>query len=108
MAAYRIRWTDSARELLRAIRDRRIQDKLLDAANELADSPDMRGRPLVGELTGYWSLHWSRYRVVYVIDEDKHTVFVLAVGMRHEGKSRDIYELARKLLRRGLLDAPPE
>jgi len=107
MAAYRLRWTERARELLRAIDDTRVQDKLLDAANELADSPDIRGQPLVGELTGYWSLHWSRYRLVYLIDEKAETVFVVTVGMRHEGKSRDVYELARRLLRQGLL-TPPE
>jgi hypothetical protein len=31
-------------------------------------------------------------------------VLVLAVGQRREGDSRDIYELARKLLSSGLID----
>ncbi len=108
MAAYQVRWTETAVGLLQDIADRTIQAKLLDAADELADEPQLRGRPLKGNLGGYRSLHWSRYRIIYLIDDESDTVFVLAVGMRTEGKSRDVYQIARKLLRQGLLELPAD
>jgi len=106
--SYTVEWTEPALELLAETTDNRIQRKLLEVADELATDPDKRGRPLIGDLAGYWSVRWSRYRVVYLIDDDTQKVYVLAVGMRQEGKPRDIYELARRLLRRGLLEPPSE
>ncbi len=108
MAAYQVRWTETAVSLLKEIADRRTQAKLLEAAAELADEPQLRGRPLKGNLGGYRSLHWSRYRIIYLTDDESDTVYVMAVGMRTEGKSRDVYQIARKLLRQGLLELPAD
>ena len=108
MAGYQVRWTETAVSLLEDIADRTVQAKLLNAAAELADEPQLRGRPLKGNLGGYRSLHWSRYRIIYLIDEGTKTVFVLAVGRRIEGKSRDVYQIARRLLRQGLLELPAD
>lgn len=118
---YQVRWTEPALELLGEIADQRIQRNLLAAADsavaaraalvksaELGSDPDKRGRPLTGNLTGYWSLHWSRYRIICLIDDEGETVFVVAAGIREEHKPRDIYQLAKKLLRRGLLEPPTE
>ncbi len=105
---YQVRWTEPALELLGEIADQRIQRHLLEAAAELSTDPDKRGRRLTGDLAGYWSLHWSRYRIIYLIDDEGEKVFVLAVGMRQEHKPRDIYQLAKRLLRRGLLEPPTE
>ncbi len=106
--SYTVEWAEPALALLAEIADTRIQRKLLEVAEELATDPDKRGSPLVGDLAGYWSLHWSRYRVIYLIDDEAQKVYVLAGGIRQEGKPRDIYELARRLLRRGLLEPPGE
>ncbi|MBE3064875.1 MAG: hypothetical protein IMZ69_07645 [Spirochaetes bacterium] len=46
----------------------------------------------------------GRYHIIYRVLRDKVVVLVLAVGQRREGDSRDIYELARKLLNSGLID----
>ena len=105
---YQVRWTEPALELVGEIADQRIQRHLLEAAEELCSDPDKRGRPLTGNLAGYWSLHWSRYRIIYLIDDESEMVFVVAAGMRQEHKPRDIYQLAKKLLRRGLLAPPTE
>ena len=103
---YEVRWTEPALELLAGLADRRIQRNLLEAADELVSDPDKRGRRLTSDFTGYWSRHWSRYRIIYLIDEESQTVFVVAAGIREEKKPRDIYQLAKKLLRRGLLEPP--
>ena len=105
---HEVRWTEPAIKLLGEIADQRIQRNLLEAAAELSTDPDKRGRRLTGNLAGYWSLHWSHYRIIYLIDEESDTVFVLAVGLRQEHKPRDIYQLAQRLLRRGLLEPPTE
>ena len=105
---YQVRWTEPALELLGEIADQRIQRRLIEAADELSTDPDKRGRRLTGNLAGYWSLHWSRYRLIYLIDDESDTVFVLAAGMREEHKPRDIYQLAKRLLRQGLLEPPNE
>jgi len=106
--SYAVEWTEPALALLAEITDKRIQRKLLEVADELATDPDKRGWPLAANLAGYWSLHWSRYRVIYLMDDEAQKVYALAAGMRQEGKPRDIYELARRLLRRGLLEPPSE
>lgn len=106
--SYRVLWTEPAVELLAEIADQGIQRNLLEAAAELSTDPDKRGRRLTGNLAGYWSLHWSRYRIIYLIDDEGERVFVVAAGIREENKPRDIYQLAKKLLRRGLLEPPTE
>jgi hypothetical protein len=40
------------------------------------------------------------------VDQNRILVNVVAVGIRKEGDRRDIYTLAKKLLRSGLLDLP--
>ena len=58
---------------------------------------------------GYRSLRavGQRYRVIYRVEEDQVLVLVVAVGIRKEGDKRDIYTLARKLLRLHLVEPPP-
>jgi mRNA interferase RelE/StbE len=97
-----------ARELLRAIPDRRIQKTIAASIDRLTKEPEKQGRPLLGELLGYRSLRavGQRYRIIYRVDQNRILVNVVAVGIRKEGDRRDIYTLAKKLLRSGLLDLP--
>ncbi len=106
MPEYTVWWTEQAIELTNAIGDRRIRAKLWGAADSLREHPHEKGRPLRDELTGFRSLHWSRYRIIYEIDEATRQVRIAVVGMRSEGKERDVYETARRLLAQGLIDSP--
>jgi mRNA-degrading endonuclease RelE of RelBE toxin-antitoxin system len=108
MATYAVRFAAHARELWVSISDRRLKGKLLEVAATLADLPALRGRALSEDLEGYFSLHWSRYRLVYLIDETELTVWIVALGQRAQGKAHDVYATAQKLLRQGLLDPPSE
>jgi mRNA interferase RelE/StbE len=58
------------------------------------------------ELIGYRSIRTigQRYRVIYKVDGEKVTVLVVTVGIRKEGDKKDAYELARRLMRQGLID----
>ncbi len=104
-----MRWqvglTPHARVMLETIQDRRIRDKIRDRIDGLAEEPEKQGKPLTGELTGSRSLRavGQRYRIIYRIEEGKVLVLVLALGIRKEGSGKDIYMLARKLLRLRLL-----
>jgi len=52
----------------------------------LAENPRRMGKPLKGDLSGFWSARRGEYRVVYEIDDDVVTVIILRIGHR-----RDIY-----------------
>jgi mRNA interferase RelE/StbE len=63
---------------------------------------------LTADLTGYRSLRavGQRYRIIYQVQEERIIVVVVAVGLRKHGSGKDIYQLAKKLLRLGLLGPP--
>lgn len=93
---------------LQKISDRRIRDKIRDRIDELGENPEAQGKPLVGDLSRYYSVRavGQRYRIIYKINGNKVIVFVLALGIRKNGDKQDIYALAKKLLRLRLLDPP--
>lgn len=102
---FRIVISPTALRQLQAISDRRVQARIRDRISGLAEHPDMQGKPLVGDLSGYRSLRavGQRYRIIYRVEGDTIQVLVVALGIRKEGDKRDVYALARKLLRLGLL-----
>lgn len=102
--------TIQAKTMLEDIQDRRVQEKIRDRINGLVDEPEKQGKLLTGELTGYRSLRavGQRYRIIYRVEEDRVLVLVVAIGIRKEGNQKDIYSLARKILRLRLLEPPQE
>lgn len=97
--------TPTARSMLRSIKDRRVLTALSKCIDGLTCEPEKQGKPLGGELAGLRSLRavGSRYRIIYRLALPKIMVCVVAVGLRREGGRTDIYELARKLLKHGLV-----
>ena len=87
------------------IADRRIQDKLLERMTALANDPELQGKPLGDDLAGYRSIRavGQRYRIIYRVERSIVTVVVVAAGIRKEGSREDIYRVAEKLIRLGLL-----
>ena len=102
---YRIVLTPTAIRLLADIPDRRIQQAIRDRIDGLARDPEKQGKPLGAELAGYRSLRTvgQRYRVIYRVERRQVLVAVVAVGLRKEGDKKDIYAIAKKLLRLPLL-----
>jgi len=103
---YQIALTVQARKMLGSISDRRVQQKIQKRIDGLAEEPEKQGKPLVEELEGYRSLRavGQRYRIIYAVERKKIVVYVLAVGLRKQGSRSDIYQIAKRLLRLGLLD----
>ncbi len=107
---YRIVIQPIAFKLLKEISDRRIRQKISDRIDKLQELPEMQGKPLLGELDGYYSVRavGQRYRIIYAIEQTQVTVMVVALGIRKDGSKQDVYALAKKLLRSGLLDEPSQ
>ena len=51
---------------------------------KLTSKPQEFGKPLIGELKGYWKLRIGEYRVIYEIEKDKIIVYVIMVGYRRD------------------------
>jgi mRNA interferase RelE/StbE len=96
----------TALKMLKGIADRRVRELIVKRIDQLTEEPEKQGKPLIEELAGYRSLRAAgqRYRIVYRVVNEKIMVYVVAVGTRKEGSSKDIYNLARKLIRLRLLN----
>jgi len=101
-----VEFTRLAKEQLAAISDKRIRQKIFDTAQGLENEPDKQGKPLVDDLLGYQSLRavGQRYRIIYRVKAETVEVLVVTVGIRKAGDKADAYEVAKKLLRLGLLE----
>jgi mRNA interferase RelE/StbE len=106
-SAWEVRVTETAARMLRDITDARIRRKILDVITDLKDQPEVKGKPLIGELARFRSIRavGQRYRILYQLEGTQVVVYVVAIGIRKEGDKRDIYKLAQRLMRLGLLDA---
>jgi mRNA interferase RelE/StbE len=95
-----------AEKQLAAIKDRRIQEGLRSGLRRLEYEPELQGKPMIDELAGYRSLRavGQRYRIIYRVEDQQVTVIVVTLGIRKEGDRKDVYELAKKLIRLGLLE----
>ena len=105
---YQVFITPFAFKMLLDIHDRRIREKIRDKIDGLVRDPEKQGKPLTGELAGFRSLRavGQRYRVVYRTERARVIVYVVGVGIRKEGSRADIYALAKKLVRLGLVKPP--
>lgn len=103
---WRIALTVEAERMLRSITDRRIRSLIRDRIDALAEEPHQQGKPLTGPLAGFRSVRAAgqRYRIIYRIDEDRVLVLVVAMGLRRESSKADIYSLAQRLIRLGLVE----
>ncbi len=61
-----------------ALKDRK---RVLSALQHLRENP-WTGKKLEGDLLGKWSLRVWPYRIIYVVEKEKITVTVLAIGHR--------------------------
>jgi mRNA interferase RelE/StbE len=102
---WKILLTPTALKLLRDISDRRIREKIGAVIDRLAEDPEKQGKALLGELSGFRSIRavGQRYRIIYQVRGNEIVVVIVAIGIRRDGARDDIYNLAKKLIRLGLL-----
>lgn len=103
---WRISITPTAMRMLTGISDRRIRVKIVAVIDRLVEEPEKQGKAMLGELAGFRSIRavGQRYRIIYTLKGDEIVVMVVAVGIRRDKARDDIYNLAKKLLRLGLLN----
>lgn len=56
-------------------------NRVIRATESLASNPYL-GKPLRGELKGYYSLRVGNYRIIYTVEEKSRTVVLRAAGHR--------------------------
>src|SRR5665647_1710613 len=104
--SFHIALTPTAMKLLSEISDRRIREKIGAVIDRLVEEPEKQGKALLGELAGFRSMRavGQRYRVIYKVTSEEILVVIVAVGIRKDGAKNDIYNLAKKLFKVGLLE----
>lgn len=102
---WRVEIAKTALEQLQKITDLRVRKKLFERIEQLENDPEGQGKPLRNELSGLLSLRaiGQRYRIIYKLENEQVIVIVVAVGIRKEGDRADIYRIAERLLRSGLM-----
>jgi len=70
------------------------------AVKELALDPYL-GKELQTELSGFWSLRFLRYRIIYSIDIQKKVIITWAIGHR-----RDIYQAFNEYMTKAVSTKP--
>ena len=104
---YRVLLVAEAKKMLRKIGKRfgkKTYGVLRDLIRELEFEPDKQGQPLHGPLRGLYSLHYSRFRVIYRIEHGVTTVLVIAAGYHESGARSDIYRVIERLVESGALE----
>lgn len=89
MMHYRLVYSETARDLIRKLHP---DLKLIVRARliKIAKNPYL-GKPLVKELSGYFSLKTKRYRIIYKIQEENQIVQIHYLGHR-----KNIYQLFKE------------
>ncbi len=92
--------------MLQDVSDSRLRELIFKRAKQLEAEPEKQGKPLLGELAGLRSVRavGQRYRILYRVERNRVIVLIVAMGIRKEGSRRDIYALAKKLLRAKLVE----
>ena len=102
---YLVYFTPTAIKMLKDVPDKAARKKITEKIKALEEDPEKQGKALIGPLIGLRRIVAAgRYRAIYKVDKGKVIVLVLAVGIRKQGDSKDIYALARRLIKLGLLD----
>ncbi|HEX8094065.1 type II toxin-antitoxin system RelE family toxin [Jatrophihabitans sp.] len=79
---YRTVLTSAALRSVQAVPPRIAEPLLAFVFGSLAEEPRRRGKPLQGELAGRWSARRGDYRIVYRLDDDTKTMYVLKIARR--------------------------
>ncbi len=106
---FRVRIGESATDDLRRIGKKfgkKTYEIIRDLILDLAFEPKKKGEPLRGKLRGLHSLHYSRFRIIYRVQNDALMVLVVAAGWHESDSRKDVYALIEKALEAGMIDLP--
>ena len=101
---HRVRLTEQAKDDLRRIKKKygkKTYEVLRDLILDLEFEPEKKGEPLAGQLSGLYSRHHSRFRIIYQIDREQFLVIVVGGGWHETNSRNDIYFLLERAIKRG-------
>ena len=102
---YKVEISELCLSFIQKISDKRVQSTIVDRIEALKIDPEKQGKALVKTLAGFRSIHVAgRYRIIYKIDQNSNFVWIVTAGIRKEGDQKDVYRIAKRLLKLGLLD----
>jgi mRNA-degrading endonuclease RelE of RelBE toxin-antitoxin system len=104
---YRVQVVAEAKEMLRKIGKKyrkKTYEVIRDLIRELEFEPDKRGQPLHAPLQGLYSLHYSRFRVIYRFEHGAAAVLGIAAGYHESGPRSYIYRAIERLVESGALE----
>lgn len=81
---YQALLTSRAQRALAKLPPRITEPLLAFIFGSLAEAPKTRGKPLRGELSGYWSARRGDYRIIYSIEDDKLLIYIVDVARRSD------------------------
>ncbi len=82
---YKILLSTKASDFLKKL-DKSTRDRVENKLKDLSNNPEL-GKPLVGRLSGLWSLRVGDYRAIYQIKNEELLILVLKIGHR-----KNVYE----------------
>lgn len=82
MTEYHAVLTAAALRSLHGVPPRIAEPLVAFIFGSLASDPRRRGKPLQRELDGRWAARRGDYRIVYRLDDDTKTMYVLRIGHR--------------------------
>lgn len=74
------------REDFKKLNGKTAQRILNTLYKKLSKEPEAFGRPLVGDLKGYYRLRIDPYRVIYRVEKARVIVFILKIGFRRDSE----------------------
>lgn len=80
---WKIEFTNAARKEFRKLnhQSQQVISRYLDKILE-RDDPYSLGKPLVGELSGYWRYRVDKYRIICEIHDNKLLIEIITVAKR--------------------------
>ncbi len=106
-----VRLTAEAEKMLRRIGKKygkKTYEVLRDRIFDLEIEPEQKGQALRGQLSGLYSMHYSRFRVIYRIDRGVAEVLVIGAGFHASGTRADIYRVIERMVDSGDLEIPDD
>ena len=101
---YRVKLVASAKDDLRRIArkyGKKTYETVRDLIRDLEFDPVKKGEPLRGRLSGLFSRHYSRFRIIYRVDGREFTVIVIAAGWHEKDSRTDVYRVIERLVESG-------
>jgi mRNA interferase RelE/StbE len=83
-------------KVLESVSPRKIQDEIMEAVEKLAENPRPLGEPkikpplIVYQFSAQYRIRIGSWRVLYDVDDERKTVWVLALRKRDERTYKDL------------------